>query len=94
MLLNGEPYTVLGVLQKGFQSDPPADVFLPLQADPNSTNQGHFLRAAGRLKPGVSVAAARAEMKVVGERFRALHPKWMNKDETVSVLPMQEAIDG
>jgi putative ABC transport system permease protein len=94
ILLNGEPYTVLGVLQKGFESDPPADVFLPLQADPNSTNQGHFLRSAGRLKPGVSVAAARAEMKVVGERFRALNPKWMDKNETVAVRPLQEAMVG
>ena len=26
----------------------------PMQADPNSTNQGHYLRVAGRLKPGVT----------------------------------------
>ena len=94
ILLNGEPYTVIGVLQKGFQPDPPADLFLPLQADPNSTNQGHYLRAAGRLKPGVSGAAAQAEMKVVGERFRAMHPKWMDKDESVAVRPLQEAVVG
>jgi predicted permease len=94
ILLNGEPHTVLGVLQKGFQPDPPADIFLPLQADPNSTNQGHYLRAAGRLKPGISVAAARAEMKVVGERFRALHSKWMDRNESVAVTPLQESVVG
>ena len=38
---NRETYTVVGVLRRGFQPDPPADVFLPIQADPNSTNQGH-----------------------------------------------------
>ena len=92
--LNGEPYTVLGVLPKGFQVDPPADVFLPLQADPNSTNQGHYLHAAGRLKPGVSVPAARAEMKVVGERFRAQYPAYMNNNESVAVVPMREAMVG
>ena len=59
LALNGEPYTVIGVLARGFQSDPPADVFLPLQADPNSTNQGHYLRVAGRLKPGVSRSGPR-----------------------------------
>src|ERR1035441_6157914 len=75
IVLNAEPYTVIGVLREGFQPDPPADVFLPIQADPNSANQGHYLRIAARLKPGVSVEAARAEMKVVGERFRALHSK-------------------
>ncbi len=72
--LNGQPYTVVGVLPRGFQPDPPADVFVPIQADPNSVNQGHYLRVAGRLKLGVSLAAARAEMSVFVERFRAKYP--------------------
>ena len=54
--LNGDPYLVVGVLSERFRAEPPADVFIPLQADPNSTNQGHFLAAAGHLKPGVSIA--------------------------------------
>lgn len=91
ILLNGEPYAVIGVLQRGFQPDPPADVFLPMQADPNSTNQGHYLRVAGRLKPGVTLEAARAQMKVVGERFRAQYPKNMDKNESVAVVPLGEA---
>ena len=49
--IGGEPTTVIGMLPARFQSDPPADIFIPLQADPNSTNQGHYLRVAGRLKP-------------------------------------------
>src|SRR5204862_149927 len=76
LALNGEPYTVVGVLPPGFQSDPPADIFIPLQADPNSTNQGHYLRVSGRLKPGMTIDAAKAEMKVAGERFRKAYPKW------------------
>ena len=94
ILLNREPYTVIGVLRRGFRPDPEADVFLPMQADPNSTNQGHYLRVAGRLKPGVSLAAARAEMKIVGERFRARFPKWMDAKESVAVTPMREAMVG
>jgi predicted permease len=92
--LNGEPYTVIGILPKGFQPDPPADVWLPLQADPNSTNQGHYLRMSGRLKPGVSLAAAQAEMKIVGERYRKVYPKWMDANESVGVMPLQEATVG
>jgi putative ABC transport system permease protein len=88
--LNGDPYLVVGVLAKGFRPDPPADVFIPLQPDPNSTNQGHFLAVAGRLKPGVSIEAARAEMKVLGDQFRRDNPKWMSKDEQVAVNPMLE----
>src|SRR6476620_3990074 len=43
ILLNGTPYTIVGVLSRGFQPDPEADVWTPLQADPNSTNQGHYM---------------------------------------------------
>ncbi len=92
--LNREPFTVIGVLSRGFEPDPPADVFLPLQADPNSTNQGHYLRAAGRLKPGISVDAASAAMNVAGARFRALYPKFMDEKEGVAVIPMREAMVG
>jgi predicted permease len=92
--LDGKPATVLGVMPKGFAPDPPADLWIPLQADPASTNQGHYLRGAGRLKPEVSVAQAQAAMKIVGERFRAANPKWMDKKETVAVIPLRDATVG
>jgi predicted permease len=91
ILIGGEPTTVVGVLPATFKSDPPADLFIPLQADPNSTNQGHYLSVAGRLKPGVTLQAARAQMKIVGERFRQANPKWMDKNESVAIAPLQEA---
>jgi putative ABC transport system permease protein len=92
--LNNDLYTVVGVISKNFQPDPPVDVFIPLQPDPNSTNQGHYLAVAARLKPGVSIERARAEMKIVGERFRKANPKNMDDDESVAVLPMQEVVGG
>jgi putative ABC transport system permease protein len=92
--VDGKPTVVVGVMPKGFQPDPPSDVFLPLQADPNSTNQGHYLRVAGRLKPGVTVKQAVAAMKIVGERFRAANPKWMDKNESVGVVSLREATVG
>jgi predicted permease len=91
ILIAGEPTTVVGVLPATFKSDPPADNFIPLQADPNSTNQGHYLLVAGRLKPGVTIETAKAQMKIVGERFRQANPKWMDKTESVAVTPLQEA---
>jgi putative ABC transport system permease protein len=95
ILLNKQPYTVVGVLPKGFQPEPTGvEIWIPQQADPNSANQGHYLAVAGRLKPGVSLEQARAEMKVVGERFRAANPKWMDKGESVAVMPMREAMVG
>ena len=54
ILLGGEPYIVVGVLRSSFLADPTAEIWLPLQADPNNTNMAGTLRVAARLKPGVS----------------------------------------
>jgi len=94
ILLNGVPYVVVGILQTGFHPDPEADLWIPLQADPNSVNQGHYLNVAGRLKRGVTVTAAQAQMKVVGEQFRKAYPKWMDPEESVGVVPMRDATTG
>ncbi len=94
ILLNSEPNTVVGVLPAGYQPDPPTDLYIPLQADPASTNQGHYLFVAGRLRPGATIEAARAELKVTGERFRSVYPDFMDKNETVGAIPLREAITG
>ncbi|HSU58181.1 MAG TPA: ABC transporter permease [Bryobacteraceae bacterium] len=92
IVLNGDSYPIIGLMPDSFIPDPPADVWIPLQADPNSTNQGHYLAIAARLKPGVTVEQARAEMKLRGEEFRRLNPKWMDKAESVAVTPMRDAM--
>lgn len=68
--LGGEPYTVIGVLDASFKSDPPAEIYLPLKADPNSTDQAHYLRAAARLKPGVKLGQAKAAMAAECDRTK------------------------
>ena len=44
--------TVVGVTGPDFDTDPPADLWIPYQFDPNTTDQAHYFVAAGRLKPG------------------------------------------
>ena len=94
ILLGGDPYTLVGILPASFHSDPPADIFIPMQADPNSTNQGHFLLAAARLKPAATLDSATANMAVAGEQFRAANPKFMDNNETVKVIPLRDAVVG
>jgi putative ABC transport system permease protein len=94
ILLSGDPYTVVGILPATFHSDPPADVFIPMQADPNSTNQGNYLLAAGRLKPGATLESAKANMAIAGQQFRAANPKWMDMSESVTVIPLRDALVG
>jgi predicted permease len=92
--VDGKPTTVVGILPKSFVAEPAADLFLPMQADPASTNQGHYLRVAGRLKPGISLERARAEMKAAGERFRSVYPLQMDKNESAGMQPLREAMTG
>jgi len=94
ILLNSEPYTVSGVLPEWYQPDPPTDLYLPHQFDPNSNNQGHIYYVAGRLAPGATIQSAQAELKVISDRFRATDPIFMDKTETVGVVPLRVAIGG
>jgi len=94
VVLNGEPHTVIGVLRASFRSYPPSDLFLPLQADRNSTNQAHFLSVAGRLKPGVTLDVAKAQVAMAAERFRQANPNVMGKEESATAVPFQEAMVG
>jgi putative ABC transport system permease protein len=94
ILLNSEPYLVTGVLPEWYQGDPPTDLYLPEQFDPNSNNQGHIYLVAGRLAPGASAESAQAELKVIGDQFRAVHPDFTDKTESVGVVPLRVAIGG
>src|SRR5436190_881786 len=92
--LNGDSYTVIGILPAAFRSEPPADVFIPLQADPNSTNHGNYLSVAAHLKPGATIASAQAEMNVLAAQFRQDNPKWMTEQEKAGVFGMLDIAVG
>ena len=89
--LGNEPYTITGVIGRTFRSDPPADLWLPFQIDPNSTNQGHYFRTAARLKPGISLAQANAQLKLAYNEFRR---RWPLADPKASfgVQPLRDSI--
>jgi putative ABC transport system permease protein len=88
--LGGELYTIIGVLSPGFSFDPAPDLYLPFQADPNSTNQGHYFRAAARLKPGVTLGAAKADLNLAADEFRRRYPGAMGPKASFTVEPMQQ----
>ncbi|MFY9805524.1 MAG: ABC transporter permease [Candidatus Acidiferrales bacterium] len=91
--LTGEPYEIIGVLGPTFKSDPPADMWLPLQPDPNSTNQGHYLLCAARLRPGVTLEQAQAAMKISAEEFRRKFPgPLMDKKESATAVPLRDLV--
>ena len=89
--LGNEPYTIVGVLGKDFVSDPEADIWVPFQFEPNSTNQGHFFLAAGMLKPGITLAQANAQMKLAFAEFHRLYPL-SNPKVGFAVEPLRDSI--
>src|ERR1700733_247627 len=89
--LDGEPYTVIGVVGRQFQTDPGADLWLPLQADPNSTDVTPFFRVVGRMKPGVTLDQANAQLKLAAVNFRRRYPT-VGPQIYFLVRPLQDAI--
>src|SRR5580700_7660134 len=90
--LSNESYTIIGVLGKTFFTDPQADIWVPFQIEPNSTNLGHYFLVAGRLKPDVTLAQGSAQLKVVADQYRRLHPEDMDSKASFGVQPLRDSI--
>jgi putative ABC transport system permease protein len=91
--LGNEPFTIIGVLGQDFLSDPEADIWLPFQFEPNSTNQGHYFQAAGLLKPGVTLAQANAQMKLAASQYLRTYPS-AGPQQSFAVEPLRDTIVG
>ncbi len=81
-LLNGEPFTAIGVLPRNFQDDLQlgAEVWTPLSSDPNFTttrqSRGvHWLLVVGRLRAGMNLKLARAAIATIAENLGKAYPQ-------------------
>jgi putative ABC transport system permease protein len=94
---NGTPYQVVGILgpfdTEAIQSPAgPPDVWLPFQIDPDSRMQGHFFMAAARIKPGLTLEAANAQLQPAANEFRQTFPSAIGPQGGFGVQPLQEII--
>jgi predicted permease len=108
LTLNGQPFIVTGVLPESF--DLPREVMptlggaehaevvlpLPLGADAARIRSGEDYNLLGKLKPGITVAQAQAEMDAITARLRREHPNVYpaNGGLTFSIVPLQEQVVG
>jgi putative ABC transport system permease protein len=75
ILLNGEPYTVIGVLPGASEFDRRgADLWIPLAFAPDAPRNYHSYSAVARLKRGVTVEQARAEMSAIAAGIAERYP--------------------
>ena len=93
--LSGIPHTIVGVLPSDFQFAPRgnAEFWTTLHADDHcSKSRGcHNFDGIGRLKDGVSVAMALANMKTIAKQLEQQYPA-DNRGQGASVLPLSEVI--
>jgi len=89
--LNGIPYTIVGVLPENFQFAPRgnAEFWTTLHAsDPCSLRRScHNFNGIGRLRDGVSVETARADMTTIARQLEMQYPN-DNRGQGASVLPL------
>jgi putative ABC transport system permease protein len=87
--MDGEPYVVVGVLSAGVR-DRGSPVIVPLVFNSEQFNRDyHWMNVIGRLKPGISVRQAQANMDAIVTRIARAHPE--AKGWTVSVEPYKGA---
>ena len=91
--LNSESYAVIGVMPRTFNFPPNTDIWTPFEMSAKSLGSrgSHSYRAFGRLKPGVAVGQAKADLVTLAKHLEEQYP---NTNEKVSavVVPMKEEI--
>jgi putative ABC transport system permease protein len=93
--LNGEPYTIVGVTGSEFNFPSHAELYVPLAFDDatKAVRADHFLHPVARLKPGVSLRDAQAEMFTIQGRLQQQFPD-TEKAWSVRVLPLKTWVSG
>jgi putative ABC transport system permease protein len=91
----GVPYSVIGIMPPGFSFlDKSVDVWLPIGFTAQSrTPRGRSLAVVARLKPGVTIEQAQADMVRVAAELTRMFPAF-NTGWTAQVLPMREQLTG
>ena len=94
LTLDGEPYTVVGVMPRGFSFPGYTELWVPLRLDRGRLSRGsHFLFAVGRLAADATLAAAQDEMSALARALEERHPD-TNEGQGVRLVPLQEQLVG
>ena len=99
MRINGETYTIVGVMPATVSFPARAELWLPSVydlppgggPDPRQNRGGHYLRGIARLKAGVSLASANAELETIGQQLARAYPD-TNSNFTPLARPLQDVL--
>jgi putative ABC transport system permease protein len=96
LTINGESYTVIGVLPESFQfALRPNDLWIPYQPTENQRTRRfmHGTNLIGRLKPGVDATQAQSELNLIAGRIEKEYND-SHAGTTMRLVPLQEEVIG
>lgn len=96
LTLNGQAFTVVGVMPQRFEFPSREDeLWIPMafSAEEAARRGSHYLEVIGRVKPGVTPQQAQAEMSTIGARLEQQYPD-SNSNVGVTVIPLHEDLVG
>lgn len=93
--LDDEPWEVVGVMPAGFATLGEADFWrpIPLHSGSNLVRRFHNLRLVGRLRPGVALEEAQAELDLISARLERQYPQ-SNQNWRLVIEPLRESVVG
>jgi predicted permease len=100
IIANGQTFTVVGILPAGFDYPNQSEMWSPLSFAPDDLtpdNRGsHGLEVIARLKPGLTLGQARADLDLVGSEMTRLHSEYpyAKFDFTVTAMPLIQDVAG
>jgi len=96
--LEGRSFTIIGVMPPQFRYPSGAELWRPFgfpasAQSPFRSREYHMLRPIGRLKPGVTLARAQAEVEAISRNLQSLYPK-TNADQSLFLWELRERFVG
>ena len=98
LILDGRPVLVVGVLPPSFDFESvfapgiPADIFIPWPLNDKTKPRGNTMKVIGRLKPGVTIQSAAAELSSLGKQLESGHPE--RNPVRPMLVPLAERVSG
>jgi putative ABC transport system permease protein len=96
VMLDANPYEVVGIAAPAAETEAqaPPDLWIPLEIDPNSNSQVEYFLALARLKPGITLSMARAQLQIAAKEYRRKFPNTitMQAGYSFGADPVEEAM--
>jgi putative ABC transport system permease protein len=92
--LDGEGYQVVGIIGRGFVTEQGGDLWLPYQFDLTSQDMANYFVVAARLKAGITLPAANAQLKLAAEQYRRTYPGTIDPKDSFSAISLEQSIVG